>query len=93
MGLLSRESRVRVPDGSPTLSPGTADLTVAYCLGRPRRLGHNGPVNYADFDTVIQAVRFELYRENIYGALEMVEAAHRAHPDPRYAEQTRQWSA
>ena len=36
---------------------------------------------------VLQAVRFELYRENIYGALEMVEAAHRAHPDPRYLEQ------
>jgi SAM-dependent methyltransferase len=38
-------------------------------------------------EAVLQAVRFELYRENIYGALEMVEAAHRAHPDPRYAEQ------
>jgi SAM-dependent methyltransferase len=46
-------------------------------------------VNYADVDAVIQAVRFELYRENIYGALEIVEAAHRAHPDPRYAEQAR----
>jgi SAM-dependent methyltransferase len=40
-----------------------------------------------DFDAVIQAVRFELYRENIYGALEMVEAAHHVHPDPRYLEQ------
>jgi len=46
-------------------------------------------VNYADVDAVIQAVRFELYRENIYGALEIVEAAHRAHPDPRHAEQAR----
>jgi len=40
-----------------------------------------------DPDAVLQAVRFELYRENIYGALEMVAAAHAAHPDPRYAEQ------
>ena len=46
-------------------------------------------MNYADVDAVIQAVRFELYRENIYGALEIVEAAHRAHPDPRHAEQAR----
>jgi SAM-dependent methyltransferase len=42
-----------------------------------------------DPETVIQAVRFELYRENIYGALEMVEAAHRAHPESRYLEQAR----
>jgi len=42
----------------------------------------------ADVDRVIQAVRFELYRENIYGALEILEAAHGARPDPRYAEQT-----
>jgi SAM-dependent methyltransferase len=41
----------------------------------------------ADVDGVIQSVRFELYRENIYGALEIVEAAHAARPDPRYAEQ------
>src|SRR5216684_3684844 len=40
-----------------------------------------------DHDAVLQAVRFELYRENIYGALEMVEAAHAAYPNPRYAEQ------
>jgi len=40
-----------------------------------------------DVDAVIQAVRFQLYRENIYGALEMVETAHAAHPDPRYVEQ------
>ena len=50
-------------------------------------LGHNGRVNFAGVDDVIQAVRFELYRENIYGALELVEAARRAHPDPRYVEQ------
>ena len=41
----------------------------------------------ADVEGVIQSVRFELYRENIYGALEIVEAAHAARPDPRYAEQ------
>jgi SAM-dependent methyltransferase len=41
-----------------------------------------------DVDRVIQAVRFELYRENIYGALEILEAAHAARPHPRYAEQT-----
>src|SRR5258708_37754184 len=41
----------------------------------------------ADVDGVIQSVRFELYRENIYGALEIVEAAHAARPDPRFAEQ------
>src|SRR6185503_12640727 len=36
-----------------------------------------------DVDGVLQAVRFQLYRENIYGALEVVERAHAAHPDPR----------
>jgi len=41
----------------------------------------------ADVDGVIQRVRFELYRENIYGALEIVEAADAARPDPRFAEQ------
>jgi len=40
-----------------------------------------------DAEAVLQAVRFELYRENIYGALEMVEAARAVHPDPRYSEQ------
>jgi SAM-dependent methyltransferase len=44
-------------------------------------------VNPRDVDAVIQAVRCELYRENIYGALEIVEAARSAHPDPRYVEQ------
>ena len=33
----------------------------------------------------MQAVRFQCYRENISGALELVEAAHASHPDPRYA--------
>lgn len=45
------------------------------------------PADPGDPETVLQAVRFELYRENIYGALEMVEAADAAHPHPRYAEQ------
>ena len=40
------------------------------------------PKNY---DGVMQAVRFQCYRENIYGALELVESAHAQHPDPRYA--------
>ena len=40
----------------------------------------------ADVDAVIQAVRFELYRENIYGGLEMLEAAQARRPDARYAE-------
>jgi 2-polyprenyl-3-methyl-5-hydroxy-6-metoxy-1,4-benzoquinol methylase len=44
-------------------------------------------VDPRDVDAVIQSVRFELYRENIYGALEIVEAALAAHPDPRYSEQ------
>jgi SAM-dependent methyltransferase len=35
----------------------------------------------------MQAVRLQLFRENIGGALDLVEAAHAAHPDPRYAEQ------
>lgn len=38
-------------------------------------------------EAVIQAVRFELNRENVYGALELLEAARAVHPDPRYAEQ------
>jgi len=37
----------------------------------------------------MQAVRFQCYRENIYGALELVESAHAAHPDPRYAAEAR----
>ena len=44
-------------------------------------------MNPRDVDAVIQSVRFELFRENIHGALEIVEAARAAHPDPRYAEQ------
>ena len=40
-----------------------------------------------DPDAVLQAVRFELYRENIYGALEMLEAAQAAHPHPRHSDQ------
>src|SRR5215831_14978973 len=41
----------------------------------------------ADVDGVIQAVRFELYRENIYGALELLDAAQAARPHARYMEQ------
>ena len=39
-----------------------------------------------DVDATMQAVRLQLFRENI-GALDLLEAAHAAHPDPRYAEQ------
>ena len=38
-------------------------------------------------EAVIQAVRFELNRENVFGALDLLEAARAVHPDPRYAEQ------
>lgn len=44
-------------------------------------------MNPRDVDAVIQAVRFQLYRENIYGALEILERARAEHPDARYAEQ------
>ncbi len=44
-------------------------------------------MNARDVDAVIQLVRFQLYRENIYGALEILERARAEHPDPRYAEQ------
>jgi SAM-dependent methyltransferase len=40
-----------------------------------------------DVEATLQAVRLQLFRENIGGALELVQAAHAAHPDPRYAEQ------
>jgi SAM-dependent methyltransferase len=38
-----------------------------------------------DVDAVVQQARFECYRENIYGALEIVERAHAGRPDPRLA--------
>lgn len=44
-------------------------------------------MNPRDVDDVIQAVRFQLYRENIYGALEILERVQAERPDPRYAEQ------
>jgi SAM-dependent methyltransferase len=44
-------------------------------------------LDFGNVAGVLQAVRFQLYRENIYGALEVVEAAHAAHPDSRYREQ------
>ena len=43
--------------------------------------------DFSNVDDVLQAVRFQLYRENIYGALDVVEAAAVANPDPRYREQ------
>jgi SAM-dependent methyltransferase len=39
-----------------------------------------------DVDATLQAARLQLFRENIGGALELVQAAHAAHPDPRYAD-------
>lgn len=39
-----------------------------------------------DVDATLQAVRLQLFRENIGAALEMVQAAHAAHAHPRYAE-------
>lgn len=44
-------------------------------------------MNPRDVDDVIQTVRFQLYRENIYGALEILERVQAERPDPRYAEQ------
>jgi SAM-dependent methyltransferase len=41
--------------------------------------------DFADVEGTIQCARLELYRENIQGALALVEAAAAAHPDPRYA--------
>ena len=40
-----------------------------------------------DVDALIQRVRLELYRENIGGALALVESAAALRPDPRYAEE------
>ena len=41
-------------------------------------------LDFADVDGVIQRVRLELYRENIDGALALLESAEVAYPDPRY---------
>src|SRR5215467_2939843 len=46
------------------------------------------PLDPADVDGVIQAVRFELFRENIYGALDILEAAQAKRPHSRYVEQS-----
>jgi 2-polyprenyl-3-methyl-5-hydroxy-6-metoxy-1,4-benzoquinol methylase len=45
------------------------------------------PLAAEDVDGVLQAVRFELYRDNVLGALEVAERAARAHADPRYADE------
>jgi SAM-dependent methyltransferase len=39
---------------------------------------------FSDVEDTIQRARLELYRENIQGALAIVDAAAAAHPDPRY---------
>jgi SAM-dependent methyltransferase len=43
--------------------------------------------DYTDVAGVIQAIRLELYRENVGGALELARAAWAAHADPRYRDQ------
>jgi 2-polyprenyl-3-methyl-5-hydroxy-6-metoxy-1,4-benzoquinol methylase len=45
------------------------------------------PLDPADVDGVIQAVRFELYRDNVFGALDVVESAARLHPHRRYRDE------
>jgi SAM-dependent methyltransferase len=42
----------------------------------------------SDVDAVIQRARLELYRDNIGGALDLLESAAAMHPDPRYDEET-----
>ena len=51
-------------------------------MSESRRLLTTDP---RDVDATMQAVRLQLYRENIGGALDLVEAAHAAHQDSRYA--------
>jgi SAM-dependent methyltransferase len=40
--------------------------------------------DFSDVGETIQRARLELYRENIQGALDLLDAAATAHPDPRY---------
>ena len=40
--------------------------------------------DFSDVEDTIQRARLQLYRENIQGALDLLDAAARAHPDPRY---------
>ena len=37
-----------------------------------------------DVPAVMQAVRLQCYRENIYGALDILQLAQATYPDPRY---------
>lgn len=53
-------------------------------------------VDPGDVEGVMQRVRLELYRDNLQGALEMLEAARAVYPDPRYSAQAgriRSWLA
>jgi hypothetical protein len=54
--------------------------------------GHENEIamNPRDVEAVIQRVRLELYRDNVFGALEIIEAADARYPDPTYAEQAAQ---
>jgi SAM-dependent methyltransferase len=63
------------------------ELTALHPLTRER-------LDPADVGGVMQAVRFELYRDNVFGALDVVESAARLHRDPRYtteATRIRSW--
>lgn len=43
--------------------------------------------DFSDIDGVLQAIRLELYRENVGGALDLARAGHEATGDARYREQ------
>jgi SAM-dependent methyltransferase len=64
--------------------PGSAGASRAAPGGMGGPLGAPHPM---DVEAVIQRARLELYRDNIDGALALVESAAGAHPDPRYAEE------
>jgi len=53
-------------------------------------------VNPFNVDDVIQTVRFNLYRDDIEGAITTLETAHAVHPDPQYsakAGEIRSWQS
>jgi len=60
---------------------GHSFVVTFHAVNAPRR---DQAGDSADVEAVIQRVRLELHRENVGGALELVEAADRAHPDARY---------
>lgn len=76
--------RKRVPPRRPPWC-GLRDRRTAQCMGLG---GRRNVVDPMDVDGVMQQVRLELYRDNLQGALEVLEAAGTIHPDPRYTDQT-----